>query len=93
VTGEAAPVSQRVTRRRPVSATLTPTPMIDAPPAAPTTSTLRGERANQVRTDEAAIAQHVSETRAIAIAIAAGRFAAPTAPVATTAGQAGRAGP
>jgi hypothetical protein len=56
VTGEAAPVSQRVTRRRPVSATLTPTPMIDAPPAAPTTSTLRGERANQVRTDEAAIA-------------------------------------
>ena len=46
---------------RPVRATVTPTPIIASPPAPPTISTRRGERANQARTALAANPQEQSE--------------------------------
>src|ERR1700683_5194683 len=46
---------------RPVNATVRPTPIIARPPAPPTSSKRRGERANQARTVLAATAQQQSE--------------------------------
>ncbi len=48
------PRRPRTAQWRPVSATVTPTPIMASPPAPPTISTRRGERANQARTALAA---------------------------------------
>jgi len=56
---------------RPVRATVTPTPIMASPPAPPTISTRRGERANQLRTALAANPQQLSETAPMTTEISA----------------------
>ena len=64
--GPSAPCRRHAQFARPVTATVTPTPIIAGPPAPRTSSKRRGERANQPRTALAANPQPQSQTAPMA---------------------------